>query len=717
MNVKIILFLLAAFLLIIPSYAATYYVSPQGDDALPGTSAATAWRTIDRVNAGTFLPGDHLLFQGGEIFAGGIWLRGATKGTAAQPIVVSSYGVGKATIASGTSFGLYAYNTAGIEVRHLAFQGAGRLTNTNSGVIFYLDAANTNLQYVRLDSLEVSGYQQTGISVGSWNGASGYTDVRITNCRIYANGEVGLASYAQSLAAHHNWYVGNCKAYDNTGRADITNTHTGNGIVLSGVDGALIEHCEAYHNGWLNANQSGGPVGIWGWCCNNLVIQNCESHHNQSGTAHDGGGFDLDGGCTNSVLQYNYSHDNDGPGYLLAQYPNAPAMHDVTVRYNISENDARAHDQGALQVWSSGANGGIQRAVFHNNTVLLSPPADGSQPKAVFILSAGFSNLSFRNNVFQTTGGLVVLNTVAATGLRLESNCYWGSDWPLLLQWKDVTYNALTTWRAATGQEQLADGRATGLNAAPRLRTSTQLASSAPKFSPLPESPVRGAGLDLRSEFNINPGQYDFVGNPAPQSPERGNIGALEAQVTGSSLLPVVLTLFDAERQGANGLLRWTTASEKNNAYFIIERSLDGVSFDSLAQVLGHGTSTQAQHYQFADLNVARYASKTVYYRLRQVDVNGTSVYSPIRVLVGNTNKKPNRGSLQLWPNPAANTARVLAQGSEGVLVLVLDARGQLVAQAVVEENGIATLPINQLAAGLYVVQCGSMTTRLVLTN
>ena len=715
MNVKIILFLLVTFFLLTPAFATTYYVSAQGDDAQAGTSVATAWRTIDRVNSATFLPGDHVLFRGGETFTGGIWLRAASQGTPPQPIVVSSFGVGKATISSGTSFGFYAHNTAGIEVRRLTFVGSGRLANMNSGVIFYLDAANTHLQYIRLDSLDVSGYQKTGISVGSWNGTSGYTDVRITSCQTFANGEAGLASYSQSLAAHHDWYVGNCKAYDNAGRADVTTTHTGNGIVLSGIDGALIERCEAYHNGWLNANQSGGPVGIWGWCCNKLTIQNCESHHNQSGTAHDGGGFDLDGGCTNSVLQHNYSHDNDGPGYLLAQYPNAPAMHDLTVRYNISENDARAHNQGALQVWSSGANGGIQRVVFHNNTVLLSPPADGSRPKAVFISSAGFTNLSFRNNVLQTAGGLAVLSTFATTSLRLESNCYWSTGSPLQLDWNGTAYDNLTSWRAATAQEQLADGRATGLNLAPQLRTNAQLATSSPKFSPMPESPILGAGLDLRSEFNINPGQYDFIGNPAPQSPERGNIGALEAQKTTSTVLPVVLRMFSAKRQGTAGVLRWITASEKDNANFVLESSTDGITFANLTRVLGHGTSTQVHNYEFTDLDIARYASKTVYYRLRQVDTNGTSTYSPIRALSCGLRETRRPGGLQVWPNPAQNGTLVQVKGEQGAAVQVRDARGQLVAGAVVEADGTAVLLLAHLATGLYLVQCGSQSTRLVL--
>src|SRR3712207_8524244 len=52
--------------------------------------------------------------------------------------------------------------------------------------------------------------------------------------------------------------------------------------------------------------------------------------------------------CNNSIMQYNYSHDNYGAGYLLARYSSAPAMSNLTIRYNISENDGRKNDYGGI---------------------------------------------------------------------------------------------------------------------------------------------------------------------------------------------------------------------------------------------------------------------------------------------------------------------------------------------------------------------------------
>ncbi|WP_277227468.1 right-handed parallel beta-helix repeat-containing protein [Hymenobacter sp. YC55] len=491
------------------------------------------------MNSTPFKAGDQILFEGGSNFEGAIWVRSTVQGSVARPILFGSYGAGRARIISGTTYGFYAENIGGIELHNLEFVGSGRLTNTNSGVIFHLDLADTHLQHVVLDNLSVQGYRDRGISIGSANGSSGYDHVRVTRCVVSANGEAGLGSYAQTLAAHHNWYVGSCQAFDNTGRADVTDTHTGSGIVLSGVDGVLIERCEAHHNGALNANPNGGPVGIWGWNCNNLIIQYCESHHNQTGTTKDGGGFDLDGGCTNSILQYNYSHDNDGPGYLVAQYANAPPLHDVTVRYNISENDGRRHGQGALTLWSSGANGGIQRAFVHNNTIYVSAPADNSQPKAVHISGEGFTDVGLHNNVLQTTAGLPVVVSLTTRGVLLQGNAYWSSGQALQIAWGAERYNSLREWRAATGQEQLGT-RATGIEADPQLQqpgtggtlatlNSSRQLTSLTAYQMQASSGLLGTGLDLLSEFNRDPGPHDFFGNPIPSHGEKRAIGASES--------------------------------------------------------------------------------------------------------------------------------------------------------------------------------------------
>src|SRR5215211_3200372 len=85
-----------------PSWAATtYYVSPNGADTSPGTSAELAWRTPARVKAVDLAPGDRVLLDGGATFPGGAELDAADAGTETAPVVVGSYGAGRATLRPG----------------------------------------------------------------------------------------------------------------------------------------------------------------------------------------------------------------------------------------------------------------------------------------------------------------------------------------------------------------------------------------------------------------------------------------------------------------------------------------------------------------------------------------------------------------------------------------------------------------------------------------
>src|ERR1700722_12801192 len=85
--------------------ANTYYVSSTGDDSNSGTTIATAWATIGKVNSSVFHPGDTLYFEGGQTFSGNIYLPATYANDPNNIFVISSYGSGRATINAGTSYG------------------------------------------------------------------------------------------------------------------------------------------------------------------------------------------------------------------------------------------------------------------------------------------------------------------------------------------------------------------------------------------------------------------------------------------------------------------------------------------------------------------------------------------------------------------------------------------------------------------------------------
>ncbi|MFC7669406.1 T9SS type A sorting domain-containing protein [Hymenobacter humi] len=94
--------------------------------------------------------------------------------------------------------------------------------------------------------------------------------------------------------------------------------------------------------------------------------------------------------------------------------------------------------------------------------------------------------------------------------------------------------------------------------------------------------------------------------------------------------LPVELTAFSATARELDAVLKWSTASERNSAWFAIERSLDGKSWSEISRKAAAGNSSAALSYSATDLGAGRKAA-AFYYRLRQIDVDGTAHYSGVQ--------------------------------------------------------------------------------------
>lgn len=107
------------------------------------------------------------------------------------------------------------------------------------------------------------------------------------------------------------------------------------------------------------------------------------------------------------------------------------------------------------------------------------------------------------------------------------------------------------------------------------------------------------------------------------------------ASISGSCLvLPVELLYFRGEPLDRSISLNWATATELNNDYFTVERSLDGRKFNPIGIIPGAGNSQEVKRYHFVDESVTRIAvEKNIYYRLRQTDFDGHFTLSEIIVL------------------------------------------------------------------------------------
>lgn len=499
----------------------TYYVSPAGNDKNDGKAPTRAWRTLGKVNNATFAAGSTIALEGGKTFPGFLFLGGTDKGTAASPITITSYGTGRATIDAGTGEAILIYNTAGVIVRRVVAKGSGPSSNTSSGIRAYADlAGDVKLDRIEFDSVEASGFGKYGIMVGAWNGKTGFRNVLIRGAVAHNNVASGIHVFARTVGAHENVKVIGSKAFNNQGVSG-TSHNIGSGIVISGLTLGLIERSVAYDNGRLNTF-SAGPVGIWAYDADRVTIQYNESYNNRTSGTHDGGGFDLDQNVTNSVIQYNYSHGNDGPGLLLCHNPATDAHYNNVVRYNVSENDNRRNPAASIVTW-----GRVRNAHIYNNTIY-SKNATTTVTRGIFIHSGTTNvpqNIRVRNNIFYADGtaGLVAVNALAAPAVKFEGNLYYhptAAKW----NWKGVNYSTLDAWRNATGNEKLGTGQLVGRVANPGLEApgtggTIGNADSVPvkltAYRLQAASVARELGLDLTA-LGLQVGTMDFYRAPIP---------------------------------------------------------------------------------------------------------------------------------------------------------------------------------------------------------
>ncbi|MFK7921216.1 MAG: ELWxxDGT repeat protein [Bacteroidia bacterium] len=164
--------------------------------------------------------------------------------------------------------------------------------------------------------------------------------------------------------------------------------------------------------------------------------------------------------------------------------------------------------------------------------------------------------------------------------------------------------------------------------------------------------------------------------------------------------LPVELLDFQANLQ-ANGqvLLEWSTATEINNDYFVIERSVDGVLYEPIAQIDGNGTKASQSDYDVLDNKPLN--GKNIY-RIKQVDFDGQVHYSSMVVV----NASGQQG-FSLSPNPASDQLRVefpLSERSTSISLFNM-AGQQLRAEQIMSGQTFLTLPLSDLSAGVYLIE------------
>lgn len=167
--------------------------------------------------------------------------------------------------------------------------------------------------------------------------------------------------------------------------------------------------------------------------------------------------------------------------------------------------------------------------------------------------------------------------------------------------------------------------------------------------------------------------------------------------------LPINLLSFTGERVHEGIQLHWRTATEQNNDYMAIERAGPDFQFTEIGRVNGVGTTTEPQDYDFLD--EAPLAGVN-YYRLRQVDIDGTMEYHP--VIPVDFVETSRADALRAFPNPASEYIRAAWQAGndQPATLRLFTTSGQLLQTYRVNgQNGTHELPVEGLAPGIYHLQ------------
>ncbi|AQQ09247.1 hypothetical protein L21SP3_01049 [Sedimentisphaera cyanobacteriorum] len=399
-------------------FSAEYYVnSSEGNDNNSGTSPQKAFKTLEKANSITLKPGDKLLFKAGEKFAGHFKPQGC--GEEGKRIHIGSYGEGdKPKIAGGGRFpeAVHLFNMEYVTLEGLAITNTGSKPEPGRrGLRIELkdfgEGNDIRISNLFIHDVNGSKYKKKkgGGSAIIWQNHGKEKKTRfdglvIENCHLKDCVRNGMNS--RGYTNRENWHPSlNVVVRDN-----LLEGIPGDGIVPIGCDGALIEG-NVMRDCPRMLEKGDAAAGIWPWSSDNTIIQYNEVSDHKA--CWDGQGFDSDWNCRGTIIQYNYSHDNEG-GFLLiccnGGASKSKRINDGTiVRYNISINDGlrtEGHAAGFSPTFH--ISGPVTNTRIYNNLIYV-PRKNSKEIDRTIVEMDNWGgpypeNTLFANNIFYVEG-------------------------------------------------------------------------------------------------------------------------------------------------------------------------------------------------------------------------------------------------------------------------------------------------------------------------
>ena len=302
------------------------------------------------------------------------------RGTPGEPAVIRSVADRAALRGEGTV--LVLRNPRHVEVRDLDISA----TDAGEGVLVWV--TETGCRGVRLHGLSVHG-ARNGIAVGS-EVPGGIRDVEISHCLVTGCLLQGILTYGPDAPDHGlaDVRVHHCQVEGTRGDPELTDHHSGSGIVLGSVLGGEVADCLARGNG-AGCRASEGPEGIFLHDCTDVAIRRCAASDNRTDGPADGGGLGIDLRCADCLIEDCTATGNDGAGILLWNLPGLRSGHHIIRRNHLAGNALRTTWHGEVTVAPS-----ISSVELSGNR--LEPRPEG----VAIVVGEGGSNVDDTDNLF-----------------------------------------------------------------------------------------------------------------------------------------------------------------------------------------------------------------------------------------------------------------------------------------------------------------------------
>jgi len=465
-------------------------------------SQASPWNALSSANAksGGFTAGDQILLKRSTTCQG--TLSPAGSGAAGSPVTIGAYGTGSVPAIVAPAASDYAVRLSDQSywtITNLDISGSSRygvFVTVTSGVATGITLTNLTVHDVRGGQLDS---KDTGLVVITpTHDATNSTSARFDQVLVDNVDAHGTSMWSGIIVGSgtnsDSWATTTSKRSTNVTVSNSTVSDVyGDGIVLFAVNNGLLDRNVAHDTGKQPTQTIGTPNAIWTWACNGCTVQRNEAYNNDS-PGMDGGAFDVDYFSDNTVVQYNYGHDNSAYCVAVFGAGNYTTTNTV-IRYNVCANNGTQNvgqrSELELLTWGGGSINGL---AAYNNT-FIAPHGAMRDGGTTF---TGALPRTFQNNLIYSTS-----SNPFGSGSSLSSDYnlwYYTGGWWTNNEPHSVYANPQLVDPAHTGAG--APGAAYTLNAS---------------------SPAVDAGVAIS-----NSGSADFYGNPVPQSAGT-DIGAAES--------------------------------------------------------------------------------------------------------------------------------------------------------------------------------------------